>query len=540
MAAHLPVVTKLQTSKVLMLRSAGSAALHSEPVPTAQSNSASAVLWFAAILFVVGIAVVAVLLWYRTASQKSELAALRRAAAEQPPVEAPLRRGLRVVSANVWGHFAVGGRDVSRRLDAFAAWVTEQNVDILVCQELFVLSAGKLQEMSWYLRFAQRLSCAGLVHSLDDPSHGFRPWLQNSGLAVFSRFPLVDVRHVPFPVTAEPVNSKGVCVVSVEVGGELWHVGNIHLDSRNPDSRAHQVTFAAATVAAHVAQYAAKSPLSLSTTFGTSGGTASAVAASAADKSEADGDADGDSHSAAGEHRPLLRDRAAAPKSSSARAAACTTVTPAQAAAVASSLVILAGDFNISSDAPAPASAPAGAGAGSSGSGSSGGGAKGKASVPAGPSSEYARLVQAMAAAGFACDLFPGPLGEPQPQPASAPAGGDSRLDSCSAGSATAPTSPAKRPGRRYIDHMFVSSAAASRLRRKAVQGVFTDGHAETDGGAGHSAYRGGVPVSDHRALDAVFEVQARPPVSTAVFEVQARPPPAASAAVFEVQARRL
>jgi hypothetical protein len=67
----------------------------------------------------------------------------------------------------------------------------------------------------------------------------------------------------------------------------------------------------------------------------------------------------------------------------------------------------------------------------------------------------------------------------------------------------TIPTSLDDKWGDSYIDHAFVSRAAAAALVRRSVLCLYCDGFADTTG----VPYRAAKPVSDHRGLDMEFRV---------------------------------
>jgi len=195
---------------------------------------------------------------------------------------------LKVLSHNVWGHYVVGGMDVSGRLKALAESVARERYDVVLLQELFLMSLGPLPLMGYYVQFAADMEAAGLVY-MTDPRTAARRWMQNHGLvrcvgvcvarqlqapsffvyphsltppsqAVFSRYPIVEATLRSFPRSAEPLNAKGVAVVTVEVAGEVFHLGDFHPDSRNRASRAAQVAFVGTTVRDHLAKVRSAGP----------------------------------------------------------------------------------------------------------------------------------------------------------------------------------------------------------------------------------------------------------------------------------------
>jgi endonuclease/exonuclease/phosphatase family metal-dependent hydrolase len=137
---------------------------------------------------------------------------------------------------------------VSQRLDALAWQIGAAGIDVVCLQELFVLQAGPLAHAEHFIRFAEQMRALGLIHTVD-PLAGMRPLLQNSGLAIFSRFPIERSSHDAFPSSAEPVNAKGIMTATIRVGAASWHIVNTHLDSRNASTQWQQASAVAAAVA---------------------------------------------------------------------------------------------------------------------------------------------------------------------------------------------------------------------------------------------------------------------------------------------------
>lgn len=173
--------------------------------------------------------------------------------AQQPgPISHEKPARLRILSHNVWGHYFVGGLRLSQRLDALAKHIESSRVDVVCVQELFLLQAGPFVHAEYFIRFAERMRALGLVYTVD-PLVNMRPFLQNSGLAIFSRFPFERSSHVPFAQSAEPLSSKGIMTAVLRVGDSTWHILNTHLDSRNTETRRWQAQAVASAAAELVA-----------------------------------------------------------------------------------------------------------------------------------------------------------------------------------------------------------------------------------------------------------------------------------------------
>jgi endonuclease/exonuclease/phosphatase family metal-dependent hydrolase len=192
--------------------------------------------------FAVIFTIFAMLLFFTTISshRKRLLARLLQPPVDRPTdVHSPTR--LRLLSYNVWGHYVVGGGRLTSRLDALARQIELSRVDIVCLQELFILRAGPIVHMEYFLRFAEQMRRIGLVYTVD-PLTGMRPALQNSGLALFSRYPIIHWSHTAFSRSSEPVNSKGIMTAIISIGGATFHIVNAHLDSRDAVSQKAQAS----------------------------------------------------------------------------------------------------------------------------------------------------------------------------------------------------------------------------------------------------------------------------------------------------------
>ncbi|KAJ1637140.1 Endonuclease/exonuclease/phosphatase [Pavlovales sp. CCMP2436] len=131
---------------------------------------------------------------------------------------------VRLLSVNVWCHYFTALRSLvvpnlpgvlpmlpfGRRLDAIAELVESTGADIVCCEELFLLRLGPFVLEGAWARFAERMEAVGLIHR-SDPRESL-PWVfgQNSGLALFSRWPLNDIQSCAFSQSSEFFNRKGV------------------------------------------------------------------------------------------------------------------------------------------------------------------------------------------------------------------------------------------------------------------------------------------------------------------------------------------
>jgi endonuclease/exonuclease/phosphatase family metal-dependent hydrolase len=480
------------------------------------------------------------ILYWRGKQQQSKIEGLKADAGKNSGPKLSSNRGvLRVLSQNVWGHMCgSGGPDTAARLTALAKYVEREEIDVVLAQELFTLSAGPIWEASNYVLFAEAMHKAGLVYMSGGET--FKPLFQNHGLAIFSRYPIVRSLSEPFPTTSEPINSKGYAAATIRVpsgdspdGSLLVHVFDVHLDSRDHNSKKAQVNF----LSTAVRRYLATSTLSPAVPQTVIPLVHSGVAAAASSDdvalekrkkkrktssespmdsphAAADGGVDDDEHEDIGEDArllseqtgPALRPTRAGADSSAAssvqlppgvttsrrgslgRVISFSNVTLAGAGAAGGApstggrererdaIVIVAGDFNICSY-----------------------------NEKATPSWLYPHLADVMLQAGCPIDLFPGP-----PKGTSRETSGWSLSSDTTAplnDEVTIPTACFKKKnnvGFRALDHAWLSPEARRRvavdakgkLSRRVVS-VFCDGHSNDDG----SDYRRAPPVSDHRGL---------------------------------------
>jgi endonuclease/exonuclease/phosphatase family metal-dependent hydrolase len=150
---------------------------------------------------------------------------------------------VKVLSYNVWGHYFVGGKNLAGRLEVLAANIARERYDVVAVQELFHLQLGFVSVTKDFDMLADRLRGLGLVHTTDISVSAQPVFGQNSGLAVFSRFPFLAVSEETFSFSTESVNRKGFLCVDIEVPGcEVpLRIINCHLDSRSERAKRIQI-----------------------------------------------------------------------------------------------------------------------------------------------------------------------------------------------------------------------------------------------------------------------------------------------------------
>lgn len=168
---------------------------------------------------------------------------------------------IRIFSVNVWCHIFAAIRSLlplfarpsapglmpmvplAPRLSAIADVLGDGAGDIVIVQELFILRVGPFVLSSLYLLFASRMAALGLVHRSNPRDSLPRFFGQNSGLAIFSRWPLDDARSVGFAHTRERLNRKGVVHAVVRLPGNApsLAVAATHLDKRRSAAKAAQI-----------------------------------------------------------------------------------------------------------------------------------------------------------------------------------------------------------------------------------------------------------------------------------------------------------
>ena len=126
------------------------------------------------------------------------------------------------------------GKSFEGRLLLFAEYVKDNAVDVVMVQELFVYRIGPFYTNNNFTVFAQAMRACGLTHCTDPSiSMHARVLGQNSGVAIFSKWPLLNPLSFDFESTGEIMNSKGfVCADIAMAHNRKVHCVNAHLDAR--------------------------------------------------------------------------------------------------------------------------------------------------------------------------------------------------------------------------------------------------------------------------------------------------------------------
>jgi len=148
------------------------------------------------------------------------------------------------MSQNVWNtQMGSKGKDSTGRFMTFAQ--DAKDYDILLVQEVFILSVGPLKYgMEDAILLEKELIQQGFKFHTN--LYNTLPYVgQNSGLQIFSKYPLVDVEYVSFHQASmhEYMNWKGAVKAKVEIGdGKSLTVVNVHFDSgSNANIRKSQI-----------------------------------------------------------------------------------------------------------------------------------------------------------------------------------------------------------------------------------------------------------------------------------------------------------
>mmetsp|Transcript_87694 Transcript_87694/g.183336 ORF Transcript_87694/g.183336 Transcript_87694/m.183336 type:complete len:323 (-) Transcript_87694:34-1002(-) len=144
------------------------------------------------------------------------------------------RNRARILCQNVWNSFFAGGPERRQRLEYLREVVDHHNVDILVVQEMFSMGVGPLADQHEEKEFSMWMEDAGLRFRSNGsflPSFG-----QNSGLAIYSRFPITQDAHHTFK-NRRTFSAKGWQEVTVQLGdARQMTLLNTHLEhSHKPE-----------------------------------------------------------------------------------------------------------------------------------------------------------------------------------------------------------------------------------------------------------------------------------------------------------------
>ena len=123
------------------------------------------------------------------------------------------------------------GFATDQRLRAFAHHVVNEQYDIVCVQEVFVWRLGCMVGDNNFVALRGFMMRAGLVYHSTPSAAGVCG--QNSGVAIFSRHPLVRCQCFRFEHSAEWANRKGFVVADAQLGSRIIRVVSAHLDARD-------------------------------------------------------------------------------------------------------------------------------------------------------------------------------------------------------------------------------------------------------------------------------------------------------------------
>ncbi|WVR03926.1 hypothetical protein IAU60_000925 [Kwoniella sp. DSM 27419] len=148
-------------------------------------------------------------------------------------------RTLRVLSFNVWG-LAIISKDKQARIRAIAEYIASSNYDVVCLQELWVYKDYELvrQEVTQNLPFSRFFHSGAL----------------GSGLAIFTRFPLISAQALPYNLSGSPAqavagdffvkkSAANVVILHPILGEvEIWNTHMHAAGEHPPDTRqAHRI-----------------------------------------------------------------------------------------------------------------------------------------------------------------------------------------------------------------------------------------------------------------------------------------------------------
>lgn len=174
-------------------------------------------------------------------------------ASEEDVVNARMPSSLTVVTQNLWCHYpmtllkqesgVMTGKCFEHRLRLFAEYVKDNAIDVVMVQELFLFRIGPVYTNNNFTVFAQAMGACGLTECTDPSlSMHARVLGQNSGVAIFSKWPLLNCRSFDFESTGENLNSKGfVCADVAMTQNRTAHFVSAHLDSRDFSHKEKQI-----------------------------------------------------------------------------------------------------------------------------------------------------------------------------------------------------------------------------------------------------------------------------------------------------------
>ena len=174
-------------------------------------------------------------------------------------------KSLNVLTQNIWAHYfatptssprgVMRGLDYQERISTFVSHIKRDEYDVLFIQELFLLRFGPFVYTTNFHYFVQKMNEIGFLYHTNPFLSLPKYFGQNSGVCVFSKYPLVEEGGIVYQESSEFLNNKGYVNASIM----MKHPMNesllvevilvcIHMDSRNWLSKKLQLQEIATTL----------------------------------------------------------------------------------------------------------------------------------------------------------------------------------------------------------------------------------------------------------------------------------------------------
>ena len=146
---------------------------------------------------------------------------------------------LKILSHNIWfAHLGSKGRNISERIDILIENINNNNYDIVLIQEGFILNfLGKKKGKEEMLYLVDKFKSIGFDYNTN--IYNSIPYIgQNSGLVIFSKYEIIMENLIVFNTASikEYINYKGFLHTKILYNDTILNVINVHLDSGS-DSR---------------------------------------------------------------------------------------------------------------------------------------------------------------------------------------------------------------------------------------------------------------------------------------------------------------
>ncbi len=146
-----------------------------------------------------------------------------------------------VASLNTWFSYFAGGPSRQSRLVSFHSYLQHQKHDVMCFQELFEFRVfGLWANTASFDTTRSAVANTGLVHHTN-PKLSSNFFGQNSGLAIFSRYPIAHEYHLEFK-NARFFSRKGVIAVDLETSpSTVLRCVTLHLEHANEEMKKAQI-----------------------------------------------------------------------------------------------------------------------------------------------------------------------------------------------------------------------------------------------------------------------------------------------------------